>query len=159
MMASSERFQLAAADYALMGVDVEAALNTLAEIPISIHCWQGDDVIGFDGAGAVSGGIQATGNYPGRARNFTQLKQDIETALRLIPGQHRLNLHASYAVFEPGQKVDRDQLKPEHFQPWIDFAKENGLGLDFNPTLFGHPLAEAATLSSEDEAIPPFGAA
>ena len=97
-MASSERFQLAAADYALLGVDVEAALNTLAGIPISIHCWQGDDVIGFDGAGAVSGGIQATGNYPGRARNFTQLKQDIETALRLIPGQHRLNLHASYAV-------------------------------------------------------------
>ncbi len=123
MMVSSERFQLAAADYALLGVDVEAALNTLAEIPISIHCWQGDDVVGFDGAGALSGGIQATGNYPGRARNFTQLKQDIETALRLIPGQHRLNLHASYAVFEPGQKVDRDQLKPEHFQPWIKIAE------------------------------------
>ena len=156
MTVSSERFQLAAADYALLGVDVEAALNALAGIPISIHCWQGDDVIGFDGAGAVSGGIQATGNYPGRARNFTQLKQDIETALRLIPGQHRLNLHASYAVFEPGPKVDRDQLNPEHFQPWIDFAKENGLGLDFNPTLFGHPLAEAATLSSEDEAIRQF---
>lgn len=156
MTVSSERFQLAAADYALLGVDVEAALNALAGIPISIHCWQGDDVIGFDGAGAVSGGIQATGNYPGRARNFTQLKQDIETALHLLPGKHRLNLHASYAVFEPGPKVDRDQLNPEHFQPWIDFAKENGLGLDFNPTLFGHPLAEAATLSSEDEAIRQF---
>ena len=148
MTVSSEKFRLAAADYALLGVDVEAALNTLAGIPISIHCWQGDDVIGFDGAGAVSGGIQATGNYPGRARNFAQLKQDIETALHLLPGKHRLNLHASYAVFEPGQKVDRDQLKPEHFQPWIAFAKENGLALDFNPTLFGHPLAEAATLSS-----------
>ena len=91
-----------------------------------------------------------------RDRNFTQLKQDIEPALHLLPGKHRLNLHASYAVFEPGQKVDRDQLKPEHFQPWIAFAKENGLGLDFNPTLFGHPLAEAATLSSEDEAIRQF---
>ena len=121
MTVSSEKFRLAAANYAILGVDVEAALNTLAGIPISIHCWQGDDVIGFDGAGAVSGGIQATGNYPGRARNFAQLKQDIETALHLLPGKHRLNLHASYAVFEPGQKVDRDQLKPEHFQPVLDW--------------------------------------
>lgn len=153
---TTEKLRWAAEQYAQWGVDVEAALAALAQIPISIHCWQGDDVIGFDGAGDLSGGIQATGNYPGRARSFIELKQDIETMLCLIPGHHRLNLHASYAVFEPGQKAERDQLEIQHFQPWIDFAKERGLGLDFNPTLFGHPLAQTATLSNADETIRQF---
>ena len=114
-----------------------------------MHCWQGDDVIGFDGAGALSGGIQATGNYPGRARTPEELMADMDEALSLIPGTHRINLHASYAVFEEGEWADRDKLEPKHFAKWVEFAKERGLGIDFNPTLFSHAKAENATLSSE----------
>ncbi|MDU4972438.1 MAG: L-rhamnose isomerase, partial [Hungatella hathewayi] len=126
-----------------------AALEALKNIPVSMHCWQGDDVIGFDGAGALSGGIQATGNYPGRARTPEELMSDMDKALSLIPGTHRINLHASYAVFEDGEWADRDKLEPKHFAKWVEFAKERGLGIDFNPTLFSHVKAENATLSSE----------
>ena len=137
-------------------MDTEAAMEQLRNIPISMHCWQGDDVMGFEGAQALSGGIQATGNYPGRARDPRELMSDIKKALSLIPGKHRLNLHASYAIFEEGEKVDRDQLEPKHFAKWVEFAKEMGLGLDFNPTMFSHPKAENATLSSEDPKIRKF---
>lgn len=152
-MTLQERYEAARAAYATIGVDTDKALESLKNIHISMHCWQGDDVIGFDGAGALSGGIQATGNYPGRARNPEELMADIDKALSLIPGTHRLNLHASYAIFEDGEKVDRDKLEPRHFAKWVEFAKERGLGIDFNPTCFSHPKAENATLSSEDPEI------
>ena len=140
--------------YADIGVDVEKALNTLSNIPISIHCWQGDDVMGFDSDGGLTGGIQTTGNYPGKARNPQELMADLELAFSLIPGPKRLNLHASYAIFAPGEKVDRDKLEPKHFAPWVDFAKKNGIGLDFNPTFFSHPMAaDSLTLSSPDETV------
>lgn len=155
-MTVKERYESAKEMYAKIGVDTDAALKSLAAIPISMHCWQGDDVMGFDGADSLSGGIQATGNYPGRARTPEELMADIDKALSLIPGKHRINLHASYAIFEDGQWADRDQLKPEHFRRWVEFAKERGLGLDFNPTYFSHPKAENATLSSEDEEIRKF---
>lgn len=150
-------YDLAKEKYAALGVDTEKALETLAEIPISMHCWQGDDVIGFENRSGLTGGIQTTGNYPGKARNPQELMADIDKALSLIPGKHRINLHASYAVFEDGKAVDRDRLLPEHFAAWIAFAKERGLGLDFNPTLFSHPMAESnLTLSSPDEEIRSF---
>lgn len=144
-----EKYEEAKAHYERFGVDTEQALKQLGEIPISMHCWQGDDVMGFDGAGSLSGGIQATGNYPGRARTPEELMADIQQALKLIPGRHRLNLHANYAIFEKGEQVDRDKLEPRHFQKWVEFAKKNKVGLDFNPTMFSHPLAAEATLSSE----------
>lgn len=136
--------------YESYGVDVEKALVALKEIPVSIHCWQGDDVIGLDGSDSLSGGIQTTGNYPGRARNFEELKADIKKAFSLMPGKKRLNLHASYAV---GAKVDRDKYEPKHFEPWVKFAKELKLdGIDFNPTMFGHPMMkDGLSLSSPDE--------
>ncbi len=138
--------------YAQYGIDTEKAIRDTAEIPVSVHCWQGDDVEGFDGAGAASGGIQTTGNYPGRARNFAELAADLSFAFSLIPGKKRLNLHASYAVLN-GEKVDRDEYRPEHFAPWVDFAKREGLdGIDFNPTLFSHPMMKnGLSLSSPDE--------
>ena len=123
-MTLQERYEAARAAYATIGVDTDRALESLKNIHISMHCWQGDDVIGFDGAGALSGGIQATGNYPGRARNPEELMANIDKALSLIPGTHRLNLHASYAIFEDGEKVDRDKLEPRHFAKWVEFAKE-----------------------------------
>lgn len=137
--------------YAKYGVDVDVALATLKNIPLSIHCWQGDDVVGFDGGGAASNGIQTTGNYPGRARNFEELKADIAKAFSLIPGKKRLNIHASYAIVN--DKVDRDQYKPHHFEQWVKFAKEIGLeGIDFNPTMFSHPMMkDGLSLSSPDE--------
>ena len=144
-----ERYESAKEIYAGLGVDVDAAVERLNHIPVSMHCWQGDDVIGFDGAGALSGGIQATGNYPGRARTPEELMADMDEALSLIPGTHRINLHASYAIFEEGEWADRDKLEPKHFAKWVEFAKERGLGIDFNPTLFSHAKAENATLSSE----------
>lgn len=156
MMTVNERYQSAKEAYAALGVDTDKALEALKQIPISMHCWQGDDVIGFDGSGALSGGIQTTGNYPGRARTPKELMADIDKALSLIPGKHRLNLHASYAIFEEGEHADRDKLKPKHFAKWVEFAKERGLGLDFNPTMFSHPKAENATLSSEDPVIRKF---
>ena len=151
-----EQYKMAKEVYAAAGVDTDKALEALKQIPISMHCWQGDDVIGFDGGGALSGGIQTTGNYPGRARTPQELMEDIDKALSLIPGKHRLNLHASYAIFEEGEKVDRDKLEPRHFAKWVEFARERGLGLDFNPTMFSHPKAENATLSSEDPQIRKF---
>ncbi len=152
-MSIEERYKSAREQYAKIGVDTEAALTRLQAMPISMHCWQGDDVLGFDGAGSLSGGIQTTGNYPGKARNAKELMADIEEALRLIPGRHRLNLHASYGIFEDGKVVDRDKLEPKHFQAWVDFAKRNHLGLDFNPTIFSHEKAERFTLSSPDPEI------
>lgn len=155
-MTIREKYEAAKETYASIGVDTDKALDMLKNVPISMHCWQGDDVTGFEGSSELSGGIQATGNYPGKARNPQELMMDIDKALSLIPGKHRLNLHACYAIFEDGKKVDRDQLKPEHFRKWVEYAKERGLGLDFNPTFFSHPLAGSLTLSSPDEKIRKF---
>ena len=143
--------------YAAYGVDVEAAMKRLATIPVSLHCWQGDDVGGFEtDEGLTGGGIQATGNYPGRARTADELRADLEQALRLIPGKHRLNLHAMYAE-TGGRKVDRNELEPAHFAAWIDWAKQNGLGMDFNETFFSHPkAADGFTLSHYDAGIRSF---
>lgn len=152
-MTVKERYEAAREAYKAMGVDTDRALETLKTIPVSMHCWQGDDVVGFDGAGALSGGIQTTGSYPGRARTPEELMADMDKALSLIPGKHRINLHASYAIFEKGQEVDRDKIEPKHFQKWVEFARERGLGIDFNPTCFSHPKAEAGTLSSENPVI------
>ncbi len=142
-------------EYAAYGIDTDKAIASLKDIPVSIHCWQGDDVVGLDGGGAVSGGIQTTGNYVGRARNFEELKSDIKTAFALMPGKKRLNLHASYAV---GATVDRDKYEPKHFAEWVKFAKQLGLdGVDFNPTLFSHKnVKDGLTLSSPDEKIRKF---
>ncbi len=142
-------------EYEKIGVDTESAIEKLGEIPVSIHCWQGDDVIGFDGNGALTGGIQTTGNYPGRARNFEELKADIQKAFSLIPGKKRLNLHASYAI---GADVDRDRYNPEQFAEWVKFAKEIGLdGIDFNPTMFSHCMVkDGLTLSSPDSTVRKF---
>ena len=146
-------YELAKKQYAALGVDTEAAIEKLARMTISVHCWQGDDVNGFDMPGeALSGGIQATGNYPGKARTPAELMADFEKAKSLIPGPIRINLHASYAITDGS--VGRDELKPEHFQPWIDFAKKNGIGIDFNPTFFSHPMVKNdLTLSSPDEEV------
>ncbi|MGN1078117.1 MAG: L-rhamnose isomerase, partial [Candidatus Gallimonas sp.] len=148
-------YECAKARYAEYGVDTEDAIAKLSAIPVSVHCWQGDDVVGFDGAGGASGGIQTTGNYPGRARNFEELKADVKKAFALMPGKKRLNLHASYAV---GADVDRDRYEPKHFAPWVEFAKEIGLdGIDFNPTMFSHnKVKNGLTLSSPDEEIRKF---
>ena len=143
--------------YAEMGVDTEAAMASLAKIPISLHCWQGDDVGGFENTGeGLSGGIAVTGNYPGRARTPDELRADLDKALSLIPGKHRLNLHAFYGEFG-GKKVERDEITPEHFTNWISWAKENGMGMDFNPTCFAHPkAADGFTLSNADKGIRDF---
>ena len=147
-------FKNASERYAAIGVDVEAALKKLAEVRISMHCWQGDDVHGFD-AESLSGGIAATGNYPGRARNADELMADIRKAYSLIPGKHKLNLHASYRITD--EKVDRDALEPKHFAAWVDFARAEGIGLDFNPTYFSHPkAADNLTLSNPDKNIRDF---
>ncbi|HSV86277.1 MAG TPA: L-rhamnose isomerase [Levilinea sp.] len=150
-------YALAKERYGGMGVDTEQALKELAGMSISLHCWQGDDVGGFEGGGGgLTGGIAATGNYPGKARDAAELRADLDVAYRLIPGQHRLNLHAIYAE-AGGNKVERNALLPEHFGAWVDWAKENGHGLDFNPTLFSHPLAnDGFTLSSYDRGIREF---
>ena len=146
------RYESAKELYAGLGVDPDEAIRKLGNVKISMHCWQGDDVLGFENAGALTGGIAATGNYPGRARNFQELTSDIDEALKLIPGRHKLNLHASYAVTD--RKVDRDALTPSDFKAWVDFAKERGLGLDFNPTFFSHPkAADSLTLSSPDPEV------
>ena len=143
--------------YGMYGIDTEKAMETLQTIPISLHCWQGDDVIGFDNNDALSGGIQTTGNYIGRARTPEELMADFDKVLSLIPGKIKLNLHASYAVFEKGHLADRDKLKPEHYARWIDFAKVRNMGIDFNPTFFSHPMVkDNLTLSSPDEAIRKF---
>lgn len=150
-------YALARERYAALGVDTEAALARLAEIPISLHCWQGDDVGGFENLSAASGGgIQATGNYPGKARTPEELRADAEKALSFLPGKHRFNIHAMYAE-TGGKKVGRDALEPAHFQNWMDWAKAKGLGLDFNPSCFGHPMADDGfTLSHYDAGIRKF---
>ncbi len=142
--------------YAKIGVDTEKAIETLKGIPISMHCWQGDDVTGFETTGGASGGIQTTGNYPGKARTPQELMDDVDFAMSLIPGYHRLNLHACYGVH--GSSVtDRDKLTPANFKPWVDWAKKRGIGLDFNPTFFSHPMAaDGLTLSSPDPKVRAF---
>ncbi|MGN1084236.1 MAG: L-rhamnose isomerase, partial [Lachnospiraceae bacterium] len=151
-MTISERYEEAKRRYEKIGVDTDAAIEALRKTPIAIHCWQGDDVKGFDREGPLSGGIQATGNYPGAARTPKELMQDMDKALSLIPGKHKLNLHASYAIFEEGERADRDALEPKHFAEWVRFAKKRGLGIDFNPTLFSHEkVKDGLTLSSPDK--------
>ena len=146
------RYESAKAQYAALGVDTDAAIRKLKEIPVSVHCWQGDDVIGFDHEGPLTGGIQTTGNYPGKARTPDELIADMDKAMSLCPGKKKLNVHACYAIFAPGEFADRDKLEPKHFQKWVDFAKEKGMGIDFNPTFFSHPkVKDGLTLSSPDE--------
>ena len=150
-------FALALERYAEAGVDAHRALKILATIPISLHCWQGDDVGGFENSGrGLGGGLVATGNYPGKARTPDELRMDLEMTFSLIPGRHRLNLHAFYGEFG-NRKIDRDEIAPEHFKNWIGWAKKNGLGLDFNPTCFSHPKSQDGfTLSHRDQAIRQF---
>ena len=147
-------YQEAKQAYAAFGVDTDAAIAALKNVPISVHCWQGDDVLGFEGAESLTGGIQTTGNYPGRARTPEELLKDYAFALSLMPGKKRINVHASYAFLgEDKGKVDRDKYGPKHFAPWVKFAKDNGYdGIDFNPTFFAHPkMKDGLTLSSPDE--------
>lgn len=158
MATVDERYAIAKEEYAKIGVDTDAAIAKLKDIPISLHCWQGDDVHGFDSDGPLTGGIQTTGNYPGIARTPEELMSDIEEVMKLCPGKVKLNLHASYAIFEKGQKVDRDKIEPKHFQKWVDFAKKHHMGIDFNPTFFSHPCkgADGMNLSSADEDVRKF---
>ena len=149
-------YEAAKEKYRKIGIDTEAVIEQLKEIPIAVHCWQGDDVGGFDHDGALTGGIQTTGNYPGKANTPAELMQDIEKALSLVGGKHKLNLHACYAIFKDGKYADRDELLPEHFTPWVEFAKKHNIGIDFNPTFFSHPKASSFTLSSPDEEIRAF---
>ncbi|MCD8148012.1 MAG: L-rhamnose isomerase [Clostridiales bacterium] len=145
------RYESAKEIYANVGVDTDAAIAKLKTIPVSLHCWQGDDVIGFDHDGPLTGGIQTTGNYPGKATTPEQLMADIDEVIKVTPGMKKINVHANYAIFEDGY-VNRDKLEPKHFQKWVDFAKERGMGLDFNPTFFSHPMMkDGLTLSSPDE--------
>lgn len=149
-------YQQAKERYAALGIDTEAALKKLESIHLSLHCWQTDDVTGFEQSGeALSGGIQATGNYPGKARNIDEVRRDIEKVKTLIPGDHRLSLHAIYGDFG-GKKIDRDQIEPAHFQSWIDWAKANNMKLDFNSTSFSHPKSGNMTLAHRDPAIRDF---
>src|SRR5438552_9522009 len=150
-------FALTRERYAQLKVDVEEAVKRLARIPISLHCWQGDDVGGFESAGGeLGGGLAVTGNYPGKARTPDELRADFLKASSLIPGRHRLNLHAFYAETN-GQRVGRNELAPEHFSRWIDWAKHNRLGMDFNPTFFSHPkAADGFTLSHRYKCIRQF---
>lgn len=150
-------YEIAREEYAAIGVDTEKALEILSKTPISLHCWQADDVSGFERLSTtLSGGIQATGNYPGKARNIDELRQDLEKVYSLIPGKHRLNLHAIYGDFK-GKIVDRDQISNEHYKSWADWAKSLGIGIDFNCTLFSHPKADSGyTLSSKNKDIRKF---
>lgn len=151
-MTTKERYESAKARYAKVGVDTDKAIQVLKNVPISLHCWQGDDVKGFDQDGPLTGGIQTTGNYPGKAMTPEELMADMEKVMSLAPGKKKINIHASYAIFEEGQWVDRDQLEPKHFKKWVDFAKAKGVGIDFNPTFFSSPkVKDGLTLSSPDE--------
>ena len=150
-------YEYAKAKYAELGIDTDAAMELLKNVPVSIHCWQGDDVTGFDSKAALSGGIQTTGNYPGKATTPEELMADIDKAFSLIPGKKKLNLHACYAIFEDGEYANRDELQPKHFEKWVKFAKERGMGIDFNPTFFAHAnVKDNLTLSSPDEATRKF---
>ena len=156
-MTRKERYQAAKEKYAAIGVDTDAAIAKLKTIPVSLHCWQGDDVTGFDHDGPLTGGIQTTGNYPGKARTPEELMADIDMVIKCTPGLKKLNLHASYAIFEDGQFVDRDKIEPKHFAKWVAFAKERNMGIDFNPTFFSHPnIKDGLTLSSPDEEVRKF---
>ncbi len=151
-MMTNERYEDAKSLYARIGVDTDDAIKKLSKTKISIHCWQGDDVNGFENCGGASGGIATTGNYPGKARTPEELMSDLDKALSLIPGKNKINLHAIYAI--TNEKVERNELKPEHFAKWVEFAKARGLGIDFNPTLFSHPMAaDGLTLSHTDEKV------
>ena len=150
----NELYSYAQKKYRELGVDTEKALEAMRNITISVHCWQGDDVTGFDSDGALSGGIQATGNFPGKARTPEELMADLDKAFSLIPGKKKLNLHACYAIFKDGERADRDALRPEHFAKWVKYAKERDMGIDFNPTFFSHPMVKNnLTLSSPDETV------
>lgn len=154
----TKAYELAKIQYGDLGVDTDAVLEQMKEVKISLHCWQTDDVGGFETADSKlgGGGIQVTGNHPGKAKNIEQMRADLTKVMSLLPGKHRLNLHAIYGEFNDGF-VDRDQIEIKHFQGWIDWAKEHGIGLDFNPTCFSHPLADGGyTLSSKDEKIRKF---
>ena len=147
------RFDYAKETYRNFGVDAEKALEKLSDVCVSVHCWQGDDVTGFDSREALTGGIQATGNYPGKATTPEELMADLDRAFSLIPGKKKLNLHASYAIFD-GDPVPRNEIQPCHFEKWVQFAKERKIGLDFNPTFFSHPMVkDNLTLSSPDETV------
>jgi L-rhamnose isomerase len=146
-------YSLAKERYAQLGIDVDAALKRLGDVAISMQCWQGDDVAGFESVGPLTGGIMATGNYPGRARNADELRSDADKAMSLIPGKHRFSIHAIY-LEHGGKKIERTDVAPEHFQGWMDWAAAKGIGLDFNPTFFSHPkAADGFTLSHRDEGI------
>ncbi|MBE5772521.1 MAG: L-rhamnose isomerase [Clostridiales bacterium] len=148
-------YQEAKKKYAALGIDTDAAIAKLKTVPVALHCWQGDDVRGFDqkSDGPLTGGIQTTGNYPGGARTPEELMADIDKVRELVPGKVKMNLHASYAIFdeENGGWVDRDKIEPKHFKKWVDFCKERGMGCDFNPTYFSHPMCDPLTLSSPNE--------
>ena len=150
-----KNYEIAKERYAELGVDTDKAIETLQKTPISLHCWQADDVVGFESGAAASGGIQTTGNYPGKARNIEELRQDIDKVQSLLAGTYRLNLHEIYGEFG-GKFVDRDQVGVEHFQGWIDWAKEHDMKLDFNSTSFSHPKSGNLTLSNPDKAIRDF---
>ncbi len=152
----NQEYAIAKAKFATLGIDTDKVIKELKEIPVSLHCWQGDDVKGFDFDGELSGGIQTTGNYPGRARNPEELMADLDKVFSLDGGKHKLNLHACYAIFEKGEWADRDALEPKHFAKWVEFAKARGMGIDFNPTFFSHPKASGLTLSSPNEEIRTF---
>ena len=146
-------YESAKQKYSAYGVDTEAAIERLKNVPVSLHCWQGDDVRGFDTdpSKPLTGGIQTTGNYPGRARTPQELMADLDKVLSLCPGTKKINIHESYAIFEEGEWADRDKLEPKHFKKWVDFCKARGLGADFNPTFFSHPKCDPLTLSSSNE--------
>ena len=156
-MSIKSRYEEAKQMYAALGVDTDKAIEILKNVPISMHCWQGDDVKGFDQDGPLTGGIQTTGNYPGKAMTPEQLMADMDKAMSLCPGKKKINVHACYAIFEEGEWVDRDKLEPKHFKKWVEFAKERGMGLDFNPTFFSSPMVkDGLTLSSPDMATRDF---
>ena len=147
-------YNYAKEQYAKYGIDTEKAIATLMNVPVAVHCWQGDDVVGFDCKAELSGGIQTTGNYPGKATTPAELMADMDKAFSLTPGAKKLNLHACYAIIEDGETVGRDTIEPKHFAPWVQFAKERGIGIDFNPTFFSHPMVkDGLTLSSPDEEV------
>ncbi len=149
-----KNYELAKAQYAAIGVDTDAAIAKLKNIPVSLHCWQGDDVKGFDQDGPLTGGIQTTGNYMGKASTPEQLMADIDKVIEICPGTKKLNLHACYAIIEAGDKADRNTLEPKHFKKWVEFAKERKMGIDFNPTFFSHPMVkDGLTLSSPDKDV------
>lgn len=156
-MAVKERYEEAKQIYKAYGIDTDKVIEQLKEIPVSLHCWQGDDVTGFDHDGPLTGGIQTTGNYPGKARTPEELFADMDEVIRLTPGKKKINVHACYAIFEDGKFVDRDKIEPKHFEKWVKFAKERNMGLDFNPTFFSHPMVkDGLSLSSPDPEVRKF---